>query len=191
MIRLVIGSILGGLAQFFIGFVFWGTPLSGLAFKVAGEPQNAAVQQSLAQNLTTTGTGTYYVPWPDTPAGTTMHGQGPVALIHFNTDGFALMDTGALVAGLILSILSTLLIGLALYAIAGRVNDFATRARIVVLVTVATVLYFTISEPVFNYYMPWPYFIYLAVSQLVGLIVAGLIVAKWFLPGSPVAKIDA
>lgn len=182
MIRLIIGSVLGGLAQFFIGFIFWGTPLSRIAFTVADDAQNAAIQQSLAQNLTVNGAGTYFVPWPDTPAGTTLYGKGPVALIHFNPGGFALMDTGALIGGLVLSILTTLLIGLALYAIAPRVSDFATRARLVVLVTAATVLYFTLSLPVFNYYLPWTYFVYLAISQLVGLIVAGLIVARWFLP---------
>ena len=182
MIRLVIGSILGGLAQFFVGFVFWGTPLGKIPFTVASDAANADVQAALARNLTATGTGTYFVPWPDTAQGTTLFGHGPVALIQFNTSGFPMMMTSALVAGLILSIVSTFLLGLALYAVAPRVPEFATRARIVVLVSVATVLYFTLSMPVYNYYMPAGYFIYLAISQLVGLIVAGLIVARWFLP---------
>jgi hypothetical protein len=189
MIRLVIGSILGGIAQWFVGFVFWGTPLSRLAFKVAGDDANAAVQTALAQNLTALGTGTYYVPWPDTPAGTVLHGRGPVALIHFNTGGFSTMDTGALVGGLILSIISVFLIGLILWLIADRVSDFATRAKIVVLATVATTLYFVFGLPVFNYYLPWPYFIYLGVSDLVGLLVGGLVVARWFLPKAPIATL--
>ena len=57
MIRLVIGSIVGGLAQFLVGFVFWGTPLSRIAFTVAPDAANAAVQTALAQNLTATGAG--------------------------------------------------------------------------------------------------------------------------------------
>ena len=187
MIRLVIGSILGGLAQFFVGFVFWGTPLSRIAFTVAPDAANAAVQTALAQNLTATGTGTYYVPWPDSAQGTVLHGRGPVSLIFFNTNGFPAMSTSSLIVGLILSIVSVLLLALALHAIAGRVNDFATRARIVVLVSVATVLYFTIAEPVFNYYMPWAWWIYLAISQLIGFVVGGLVVARWFLPNAPKA----
>jgi len=183
MVRLVIGSILGGLAQFVVGFIFWGTPLSRIAFAVAPDAQNAALQRALALNLTPTGTGTYHIPWPDTASGTTLHGQGPVALVHFNSAGFPLMDSGALIGGLILSIVATFLIGLALYWITPRVTDFATRAKIVVAVTIATVLYFTIGEPVFNSYLPWTYFIYLAVAEAVGLVVAGLIVARWFLPG--------
>lgn len=32
MVRTVIGGLLGGLAIYVVGFIFWGTPLSGLAF---------------------------------------------------------------------------------------------------------------------------------------------------------------
>ena len=70
-------------------------------------------------------------------------------------------------------------------ACAARSETTATRARIVVLVSVATVLYFTIGMPVFNYYMPSGYWIYLAISQLAGFVVGGLVLARWFLPGEP------
>jgi hypothetical protein len=181
MIRILIGSIVGGLAQFFVGFVFWGLPfLSRIPFTVAPDPQNAAVQTALAQNLTATGTGTYYIPWPDSAQGTVLHGRGPVALIFFNTGGFGQMDPGSLITGLVLSIVTIFLLGLVLQA--SRAEDFAVRARIVVLIAVATVLYFTIGMPVYNYYMPWGYWIYLAISQLVGLVVGGLVLARWFMP---------
>lgn len=182
MIRVVIGSILGGIAQWIVGFLFWGTPLSRIAFKVAPDAANAAVQSALAQTLTPTGTGTYYVPWPDTAQGTILHGRGPVAMIHFNLNGFPVMEPSSIVAGLVLSILTMLLLGLALYAIADRVRDFPSRAKLVVLVACAAALYFTLGQPVFNYFLPWPYFIYLAVSQIAGLIAGGLVVARWFLP---------
>jgi hypothetical protein len=182
MIRLVIGSILGGIAQWFVGFIFWGTPLSNFAFKVAPDAGNAAVQAALAQNLTATGTGSYFVPWPNSSAGTILHGRGPVALIHFNTSGFPLMDTSALVGGLILSIVSIFLLGLILHLIAGRVQDFATRAKIVILATLATTLYFVFGQPVFNYFLPWGYFIYLGISYIVGMLAGGLVLARWFMP---------
>ena len=41
-----------GLAMFVIGFVFWGTPLSGLAISKANDAQSAALQLAMAQNLT-------------------------------------------------------------------------------------------------------------------------------------------
>ena len=181
MIRLVIGSILGGLAQFFVGFLFWGTPLSAIAFSQAGDGQNAAVQQALAQNLTPTGTGTYLVPAPSTQAGTTLFGQGPIATVHYNVSGFPVVDAPALIVGLVMSIIAALLIGLALYAIASRVTDFATRARVVILFAVAAVFYLDLGQPVFNHY-GWRYFIYLALGDVLGLIAAGLVIARWFLP---------
>ncbi len=188
MIRVLVGSILGGIAQFFVGFVFWGIPfLSRIPFTVAPDAQNAAVQSALAQNLTATGTGTYYVPWPESAAGTVLHGRGPVALIFFNTHGFAPMDPSSLVVGLILSIVSILLLGLALHGIASRVTDFGSRAWIVLWVSLATVLYFTLTAPVYNFYMPWGYWIYLALSQLVGFVVGGLVLVRWFLPSNPAA----
>ena len=182
MVRILIGSVVGGLAQWIIGALFWATPLSRIAFHVAGDTANAAVQQTLAQYLTPTGTGTYYVPWPDTPQGTILHGRGPVAMIHFNMSGFPLMDNTSLIEGLILSIVSILLIGLALHAIGGRVQDFASRAKLVVLFSVAATLYFTVGQPVFNYFMPWGYFLYLALSQVLGLVAGGLVLVRWFMP---------
>ena len=188
MVRILIGSIVGGLAQWIVGAIFWGTPLSKLAFHVAPDPANANVQLALAQNLAPTGTGTYYVPWPDSAEGTILHGKGPVALIHFNMSGFPLMSGTALIEGLILSIVSILLIGLALHAIGSRVQDFASRAKLVILFAVAATLYFTLGQPIFNYYMPWGYFIYLALSQVLGLIAGGLVLVRWFMPAATAAS---
>jgi len=190
MVRILIGSVVGGLAQWIVGAIFWATPLSRIAFHVANDTANAGVQQALAQYLTPTGTGTYYVPWPDTSQGTILHGRGPVAMIHFNISGFPLMDSTSLIEGLILSIVSILLIGLALHAIGGRVQDFASRAKLVILFSVAATLYFTIGQPVFNYFMPWGYFLYLALSQVLGLIAGGLVLVRWFMPKPVVATAE-
>lgn len=186
MIRIVIGSIVGGLAQFIVGFLFWGTPLSRLVFTVVPDAQNAALQAALAQNLVATGSGTYHVPWPETAQGLTLHGKGPVALIFYNPGGFPLMESSALIAGLVISVLSMLLLGLALRV--ARVDDFAARAKIVVLVALATAIYFILGQPVFNFYLPWGYWIYLAISLVAGFVAGGLVLARWFVP-NPAPKV--
>ncbi|SNS81436.1 hypothetical protein SAMN06295912_11755 [Sphingomonas laterariae] len=183
MIRLVLGAIAGGVAQFIVGFIFWGTPLSRLAYTTAGEAENAAVQAALAQNLAST--GTYVVPWPDTAQGTVLYGRGPIATVHYNVAGFPAFDSGSLIAGLVLSILTAMLIGLALWSIATRVTSFAERLKLIALFAGAAVLYLHIGQPIFNHY-GWGYFIYLAIADLAGLIVAGAVIARWFLP-KPVA----
>ncbi|PXA83890.1 hypothetical protein DMC47_41880 [Nostoc sp. 3335mG] len=182
MIRILIGSVLGGLVQFFVGFIFWGTPLSRLVFTVAPDAQGAAVQTALAQNFTPTGTGTYYVPWPETAQGLILHGRGPVALVFFNTGGFPLMSPGSLIGGLVLAIVSMLLLGLALHTVAARVDDFASRMKIVVFASLGVVLYSILGQPVFNFYMPWGYWVYLAISLIVGFVGGGFVLAKWFVP---------
>lgn len=186
MVKLLLGAIAGGIVQFLVGFIFWGTPLQRLAFTTAGEAENAAVQAALAQNLTATGTGTYIVPWTGTAQGTTLYGQGPIATIHFNTAGFPAFDSGMLAGGLILSILVALLIGLALRSVAGHVTGFAARVRLVALFAGAAVLYLDIGQPVFNHY-GWGYFIYAGLCDLIGLVAAGAVIARWFLPRPQVA----
>ena len=182
MLKLLIGSVAGGIVQWFVGFLFWGTPLSRIAFSVATEAQNADVQAALARNLSALGAGTYFIPWPDTPNGTVMLGRGPVAQIMFNPAGSTLMSMPSLVTGLIFSIVTIFLIGLALHLIAPRVADFSSRLRVLALFAVATTLYFILAQPVFNFYMPWPYWIFLAVSDLVGIMAGGLVLIRWFLP---------
>ena len=67
MVRSFIGGLIAGVVMFVIGFVFWGTPLSGVAFNQASDADSAVVQTALAQGLTRTGTGTYLIPTPSTP----------------------------------------------------------------------------------------------------------------------------
>jgi hypothetical protein len=182
MVRVLIGSVLGGIAQWIVGFLFWGTPLARLAFSVAPDAQNADIQAALARNLTALGKGTYQVPWPDSAQGTVLLGKGPVAMIHFNPGGFPTMETSALVGGLALSVVSMLLVAFAMLGIAARVPDFASRFRIVAGMGVATALYFIVGQPVYNFYMPFGYWIYLAVSLIVGFLAGGFVLTRWFLP---------
>lgn len=186
MVKLVLGAIAGGIAQFLVGFIFWGTPLQRLAFTQAGEMENAAVQAALAQSLTATGTGTYTIPWPGTAQGTTLYGQGPIATVHFNIHGFPAFDSGSLIGGLILSILTALLIALALRSVAAHITGFGDRVRLVALFAVAAVLYLDLGQPVFNHY-GWGYFIFAAICDVIGLVAAGAVIARWFMPRVSVA----
>lgn len=179
--RAIVGGLLGGLALYLVGFIFWGTPLAGLAFADAGEAQSAAVQLSMAQNLTSSGTGTYAIPNPSTASGSTLYGQGPIATVHFNSGGFAVVDTGSLVTGLIMALIVGVIIAVALSAIGDRVTNFVDRAKLVVLFALAITIWTWLGQPVFNHY-GWGYFIYGFMADLIGLSAAGLITARWFLP---------
>ena len=184
--RTVLGGIVGGFALYLVGFIFWGSPLSNLAFSTVDDARGAAVQTALAQNLTENGTGTYVIPWPATQQGTVLFGQGPVATVHFNTGGFPVVDTASLIAGLVLALITGLIIAFALKIVGDRVPGFAERAKVAVLFALAATLYLDIGQPIFNHY-GWRYFIYLFLSDFIGLAVAGLVIAKWFLPRETIA----
>lgn len=168
--------------MFITGFLFWGTPLSALALSRAGEQASANLQAAMAQALTPTGTGVYIIPDPATAQGTILYGRGPVAHIFYNATGFPVMDGSALIGGLILSLVVGVIIALALrFAVA----DFASRLRLTILFALAAVLWLHVGQAVFNH-APWAYILYLAFSDFVALVAAGLIAAKLMEGKAPV-----
>lgn len=180
MFRILIGSIIAGLVQFIVGAVAWVSPLGKLAFTALDDVQTAQVQTALASGLTATGTGTYFIPSPETAAGTEMLGKGPVALIHFNASGFPPMDPGALLTGLIMSIVTMLLVALAVQ----RLPDFSSRMRTATLFAIATAFYFVFSLPVYNIYMPWGWWVFLGVEEFVAFMLGAFVLIRWFMPKS-------
>jgi hypothetical protein len=180
MVRLLIGSILGGIAQFIIGALAW-IGLGDLAYKTLGDAPTADLQTAMARTLTATGSGTYFIPSPDTPAATALFGRGPVGLVFFNTDGFQIMDPGSLLTGLVLSIVMLLLVGVALTLVDG----FANRLKVTGLFAAAMLLYFVLSLPVYNFYLPWGWWIFLAVEEAIAFGAGAFILIRWFMPAQP------
>jgi hypothetical protein len=174
MIRTVIGGLLGGIALYITGFIFWGTPLSALAFHRADAQASADLQAAMARALTPTGTGVYIVPDPSTAAGTVLFGKGPIATIHYNVLGFPVTDGSSLIAGLILALIVGLLVAIALRTAA---TDFAGRLRTGLLFAFIAILWMHLGQPIFNH-APWGYFLYLAFSDFIGLAAAVAVAAK-------------
>ena len=183
MPRAVLGGLLGGIAMWIVGFIFWGTPLKYLALSQAGDAASATIQSTLAQQLAATGSGAYPIPWPDTPTGTQLYGHGPVAMVLFNNSGFAVLDTSALISGLILGIVCALLLAFALARVTTGMS-FGGRLTVVGLFAVAITAYSQLGQPIFNH-APWGYFVYLWISEVAGWLAAGAVIA-WLLP-KPVA----
>ncbi|MDO6416904.1 hypothetical protein Q4F19_21145 [Sphingomonas sp. BIUV-7] len=179
MIKVLLGSIAGGVAMFIAGFLFWATPLNKIAFSSATEAQSAAVQLSLAQNLSAT--GYYLIPNPETSNGAVLYGKGPTALVNYNSAGFSTADPSAMIGGFIHEVVVSLMIALSLYAVAGRVTDFASRARLVVGLSAATVVMITLSDPIWMH-GAWRFALYGLVADLAMMCASGLVIARWFVP---------
>jgi hypothetical protein len=178
MPRVFIGAAVAAVAMLIIGFLFFATPLSRLSTASLNDVQAASIQQSLAANLPKT--GTYRVPGLDTDAQTNMYSRGPVATVHYNVGGFAANDAGGLLTGLILNFIAALLIGAAMIGIDRRVSDFGSRARVGILIALASAAFIHFREPIL-WHHDWAHFIYLFVADSVALGAAALIIA-WFLP---------
>lgn len=175
MFKTLIGGLLGGLAMYLIGFLFWGTPLSNLAYSSIDGQASATLQAQLAQALAQSGTGVYAIPSPGSSEGTILYGKGPVAKVMFNTAGFPVVDSSSLIAGLVLALIVGVILAFALRAVT---IDAATRGRAAILFAFAAVLWMHIGQPIFNH-APWAYFLYLAFSDFLGLAAAGLIAARF------------
>ena len=181
MAKLVLGAVAAAIAMFITGFIFFATPLGQMAYGSATEAQQAAVQNSLAANLSRT--ATYMVPAPDTPGTTVMYGKGPVAMVHYNSAGFSVASPDALITGFVLDFVVALLIGLALYGVAARVVLFADRVRLLVLFSVAALGIGLISDAIWSH-VDWAYTLYAFVGSLAMLVVGGLVIIRWFLPAA-------
>jgi hypothetical protein len=180
MAKTFIGGLVAGIILFVTGFIFWATPLGEIPFSNAGDEQNAAVQTALAQNLTQSGTGTYVIPAHQSAPGAVLYAQGPIATVHFNTMGFSPDDMSMLLPGFIFAIVSGLLIAFGLGAVS-RGKHFADLAQLVVLFSVGVTAWTILAQPVFNHF-GWGYWIYSFIAETTALILAGLVVARWFVP---------
>lgn len=189
MARSFLGGIVAGLILFVLGFLFWQTPLSGLAYKNLPDAQGAAVQTALAQNLTQTGTGTYRIPDPKNQQGALLFARGPIATVDYNTDGFSPTGTAGLIPGLIVALGAGMLIAFGLGAVAAG-RAFADLARLVVFGSLGVCAWIFLATPIANHF-GWGFWIYAFIAEAVSFIVAGLVVARWFAPSGHVAHVAA
>lgn len=186
MFRTIIGGLVGGVILFVAGFIFWATPLGEIPYSRATDAQNAAVQLALAQNLTPSGTGAYIIPAHATAQGAVLYAQGPVATVHYNTAGFSPDDMTMLLPGFIAAVIAGLLMAFGLAALGGGGRSYASTARLVVLLSLGICVWEFLATPIFNHF-GWRYWIYAFFTESVSLILAGLVIARWFLPAPAAA----
>jgi hypothetical protein len=181
MVRTIIGGLVGGVILFVAGFIFWATPLGELPYNHADDTRSAAIQLALNQNLTPTGTGAYVIPDHRTAQGSIAYGQGPIATVYFNTMGYPTEDMSMLLPGFVMALVAGLLMAFGLAAVGGGGRSFGGTARLVVLISLAFTVWEFLATPIFNHF-GWRYWIYAFAAESVSLILAGLVIARWFLP---------
>ncbi|WP_374597536.1 hypothetical protein [Sphingosinicella sp.] len=178
--RLLVGSLVAAVAMFLIGFVFFGTPLFSNAYKTAPFETQVAVQEALKA---LPASGTYFIPMGEDEAAMAAHRAGPTAMLRVNLQGSEMMDPMVMVKGFVHMVVSAFLLGLLLLRVAPKIWNFGERMGIVVAASLAVVVFSRLGEPIW-FGADWPFTLYVAVTDLISLVVAGFILAKWFLPKS-------
>jgi hypothetical protein len=181
--KLLIGSFAAAIAMFFAGFLYFAGPAASLGYAKAGEAESATVQATLAANLPAT--GTYMIPNPATPSGTTLFGKGPVATVSYNSHGFPLEAMDGMIWGFALYLVVAILMAAALSQLDRRVPDFRSRAIVVICFSLAASALILLGNPIWMHH-DWTFAIFTFVGDAFILCVGGLILARWFLP-TPVA----
>lgn len=182
MFKVIPGAFVAAIAMFLLGFIFFATPLSNIHLGGLGDSEAAAVQTALAANMPADGAGTYAIPEPSVSASQSeLYARGPIAMVHYNPNGFAIGDTGALVSGFVHMLVVALLLGAALYSLAGHVRDFGARLSITILFALSVSVFTLLGDPIW-YHQDWTHHVYRFVANTIMYVVAGAIIARWFLP---------
>ncbi len=178
--RVLIGSLVAAVAMFLIGFVFYGTPLFSNAYKTAPFETQMTVQQALKA---LPASGTYFIPMGEGEEAMAAHRAGPTAMLRVSLQGSEMMDPMAMVKGFVHMVVSAFLLGLLLLRIAPKMWNFGERMAVVVAASLAVVVFTRLGEPIW-FRADWPFTLYVAITDMISLTVAGFILAKWFLPKS-------
>lgn len=182
MIKVIPGAILGAIAMFILGFIFFATPLSSIHVDSLEDTQAAAVQAALAANMPADGAGTYVVPEPSASRQQSeLYARGPIAMVHYNSSGFAIGATGSLLGGFVHMLVSALVLGAALYTLSGHVRDFGARLSITILFALAASIFTMLGDPIW-YHQDWTHHVYRFIANTIMFVAAGAIIARWFLP---------
>lgn len=181
MIRIVIGAIAAAIAMFIIGFIFFATPLGNIPVGQIDDEGAAAVQQLLAEHIGAAGPAAYVVPGIVGEAQQRLYIDGPIAMVHYNPNGFALGDPNAMLGGFIQLLIAALLLGFALHALSGHAREFGARMKILILFVLTASVFMHLGNPIW-WHQSWSFHSYLFVADLVSLLVGGTIITRWFLP---------
>lgn len=169
MRSLPVGAVVAAIVMFALGFFFFDV-LHGMMFTPLSTEAATAAQGAVGGVLTTS--GTYMV--PDNPESWM---RGPGAVIYFTAAGDAPSMGMAMGMGFGHFLISALLIALALKGVGG---DSGRRMKAAILFGLAAAFFMHLGDPIW-YGFGWRSSLFLFVADGVMFIVAGLILAKWFI----------
>jgi len=190
MKRILLAGLLGGIIAFVWSAIVHMVPLTSQLGLTMMNDKEDAVLIALKSNLTQD--GLYFFPGMDmtkemtkeqTDAWTAKYSAGPSGLLLYHPGGSEPMEPKQLV----IELLSTVLCGLiAAFILSTTVGSLLCRATMVAMLGLFT--WFALSVSQWNWYgYPFSFIALDAIDQVIGWLLAGLLMAKLIKPPSPPA----
>lgn len=184
MIRLILGAVLAAVVLFAWGFVFWAA--SGVIYQFMHRLDNEE-DVALALQKTDPASGTYLIPFPDRAAvdGSdkekaadlkARHIKGPVVEIIYRKEGLDPLSSQEMVMGFCHFLAAALLAGVLLVMSQPGLPRYWMRVLFVTVLGAFATVAVSFAGPVW-FHHPWPAVLYTSAYQLVGWLLAGLVMA--------------
>jgi len=188
MKRTLLAGLLGGIIAFIWSAIVHMNPLTGhLGLSMMNEREDA-VLAALKNNLQQE--GLYFFPGMDMTKEMTKEQEaawvakykaGPAGLLLYHPNGGEPMEAKQLVVEFVSTVLCALIAATILAATVGR---FVCRATIVAMIGLFAWLALSVSQ--WNWYgYPFPFIALDAIDQIIGWLLAGLLMAKMIKPAQP------
>lgn len=181
MNKYILGSFLAALVFFFWGFIYWAiSPASKMVIHTS--PDDAAAGAALKQFFPND--GMYTVPGMglDQETMNARHLAGPIATVHIKHAGAPAMSAKFFVVAIAHCWVSTLLLTFLLVKASPSVlASYGSRVWFVTLTGVAIAVVSDFSFPVY-WGHPWPVYLFNAGHIIGGMLVTGLVLAKFVKP---------
>jgi hypothetical protein len=178
--RVLLGVVLGAVALFIWGFMFWGLlPIPTSIFRTFSD--EAAVAEALKSNAPEP--GVYTVPdaslmGRDAAEYTSRHESGPVAMVFIHPAGLSVMPPSMMVKGFLNMLASVFLMALLLGMAAPALGTYSRRVGFVFLAGLVSVVFIDLGQPVW-WRHTWDYWLANAVYHAVGALIVGLVLARF------------
>ncbi len=179
MKQLGLGSLLAAVAMFVWGAIFWMSPLPYSALERTSD--DAATGKSLLDHFPKS--GTYLLPgqYNDQKALAALTQAGPVATVHLQREGQAVMPPSVFIFGFVHEFLTVFLIALLIKMALPALGSYRSRVGFVALAGLAAAFFTNAGNPIW-WHHPWPWCLFTGIYDVTAWLVAGLVLAAFIKP---------
>lgn len=179
MKQLILASVLGALAMFVFGAVYWMNPLPKNGFKSAKD--DVEIQAFLKERFPQA--GTYSVPDIDQSHDDfgKKAGQGPVAIMHVVAKGGPSSMGPMMAKGFLTQLFAAFFLSLLMKSCLDALKTYGDRVRFCALVGLVAAVFVTGGNMVWWHHSV-PFTLFTGAYQILAFIIGGLVIAKFIRP---------